>query len=436
VLGSILLDNEVMHDIVVFLRAEDFYRDAHQVIFAAIRDLYDKSKGIDAVTLVEELKLRGQFEQIGGDDTLTEIVSSVPHAANGKYYAEIVKQKATNRQLIEGATEIIRDGYSNQFTAQELLESAERKIFSIAEDQIRGETLELKDVVKQAMDLIAVRADSGGHAITGLATGLIDLDDITGGFHAGQLIIVAARPSMGKTALALNICDHAGINVKVPVLFVSLEMGSQEIGERLLCARSRVDGHKLRTGLGMGMRELTQLSKAYKELSENGEIYIDDTPARNMMQIAASARRIKRRRKIGLVMVDYIQLVDSDDTRDSRQEQIAKISRRLKTLARELSVPIVALSQLNRAVESREDKRPRMADLRESGAIEQDADMVLLLHRPEQYDANDQPGIAELIVAKNRNGPTGTVKLTFLKNLTRFENLSGVAEPFDEGSPF
>jgi replicative DNA helicase len=436
VLGSILLDNEVMHDIVVFLRAEDFYRDAHQVIFAAIRDLYDKNKGIDAVTLVEELKLRGQFEQIGGDDTLTEIVSSVPHAANGKYYAEIVKQKATNRQLIEGATEIIRDGYSNQFTAQELLESAERKIFSIAEDQIRGETLELKDVVKQAMDLIAVRADSGGHAITGLATGLIDLDDITGGFHAGQLIIVAARPSMGKTALALNICDHAGINVKVPVLFVSLEMGSQEIGERLLCARSRVDGHKLRTGLGMGMRELTQLSKAYKELSENGEIYIDDTPARNMMQIAASARRIKRRRKIGLVMVDYIQLVDSDDTRDSRQEQIAKISRRLKTLARELSVPIVALSQLNRAVESREDKRPRMADLRESGAIEQDADMVLLLHRPEQYDANDQPGIAELIVAKNRNGPTGTVKLTFLKNLTRFENLSGVAEPFDEGSPF
>jgi replicative DNA helicase len=436
VLGSILLDNEVMHDIVVFLRAEDFYRDAHQVIYAAIRDLYDKSKGIDAVTLVEELTLRGQFEEIGGDDTLTEIVSSVPHAANGKYYAEIVKQKATNRQLIDGATEIIRDGYSNQFTAQELLESAERKIFSIAEDQIRGETLELKDVVKQAMDLIAVRADSGGHAVTGLATGLIDLDDITGGFHAGQLIIVAARPSMGKTALALNICDHAGINIKVPVLFVSLEMGSQEIGERLLCARSRVDGHKLRTGLGMGMRELTQLSKAYKELSENGEIYIDDTPARNMMQIAASARRIKRRRKIGLLMVDYIQLVDSDDTRDSRQEQIAKISRRLKTLARELSVPIVALSQLNRAVESREDKRPRMADLRESGAIEQDADMVLLLHRPEQYDANDQPGIAELIVAKNRNGPTGTVKLTFLKNLTRFENLSGVAEPFDEGSPF
>ena len=436
VLGSILLDNEVMHDIVVFLRAEDFYRDTHQVIYAVIRELYDKGNGIDAVTLAKELKLQGVFDKVGGDDMLSEIVTSVPHAANGKYYAEIVKEKATSRQLIEGATEIIRDGYSNQFTAQELLEGAERKIFGIAEDQIRGETLELKDVVKQAMDLIAVRADSGGHAVTGLATGLIDLDDITGGFHPGQLIIVAARPSMGKTALALNICDHSGVNSKVPVLFVSLEMGHIEIGERLLCARSRVDGHKLRTGLGMGMRELTQLSKAYNELSKNAEIYIDDTPARNMMQIAASARRIKRRSQIGLLMVDYIQLVDSDDSRDSRQEQIAKISRRLKTLARELKVPVVALSQLNRAVESREDKRPRMADLRESGAIEQDADMVLLLHRPEYYDANDQPGIAELIVAKNRNGPTDTVRLTFLKNLTRFENLASVADPFDEGSPF
>jgi replicative DNA helicase len=266
---------------------------------------------------------------------------------------------------------------------------------------------------------------------------LVDVDDITGGFHPGQLIILAARPSMGKTALALNICDHAGINLKVPVLFISLEMGYLEIAERLLCARSRVDGHKLRTGLGMGMREMTQLSKAYNELTKSGEIFIDDTPARNMMQIAASARRIKRRSHIGLLMVDYIQLVDSEDPRDSRQEQIAKISRRLKTLARELKVPVVAISQLNRAVESREDKRPRMADLRESGAIEQDADMVLLLHRPDYYDVNDQPGIAELIVAKNRNGPTSTgVKLTFLKNLTRFENLAAVAEPFNEGSPF
>ncbi len=436
VLGSILLDNEVLHDIVVFLRAEDFYRDAHQVMFAAIRKLYDQNKGIDAVTLAEELKLRGQFDQIGGDETLADIVTSVPIAANGKYYAEIVKQKATVRQIIESSNENIRDGYSNQFTAQALLDTAERRIFAIAEDQVRGETLELEEVVKTAMDLIALRAESGGHAVTGLATGLFDLDEMTGGFHPGQLIIVAARPSMGKTALALNIVDHAGVNLQVPALFVSLEMGHIEIGERLLCARSRVDGSKLRTGMGLGIDQMRQLGKAYSEMCKSGKIFIDDTPARNVMQIAASARRIKRRNQIGLLVVDYIQLVDSDDSRESRQEQIAKISRRLKTLARDLKVPVIALSQLNRAVESREDKRPRMADLRESGAIEQDADMVLLLHRPEYYDNNDQPGIAELIVAKNRNGPVGTVKLAFLKNLTRFDNLSAVAEPFDSGSAF
>lgn len=436
VLGSILLDNEPLHDIVMFLRADDFYRDAHQVIYGAVRDLYDHGKAIDAVTLAEELKKRGQFDQVGGHDILTEVVESVPTAANARYYANIVKEKATNRLLIESATEIIRDGYSNQFTAQELLESAERKVFSIAEDQVRGETLDLKDIVKEAMDQFAMRAETGGHAVTGLASGLIDLDDKTGGFHPGQLIILAARPSMGKTALALNISDHIAFNLEVSVLFVSLEMGHIEIADRLLCARSRVDGHKLRTGLGMSMRDMQQLSKAFNELSKDGRMYIDDTPARSMVHIAASTRRIRRRNQVGLILVDYIQLVDSEDTRDSRQEQIAKISRRLKTLARELRIPVIAMSQLNRAVESREDKRPRMADLRESGAIEQDADIVLLLHRPEYYDANDQPGVAELIIAKNRNGPTGSIKLTFLNSITRFENLAAIAEPMDEGAPF
>ena len=241
---------------------------------------------------------------------------------------------------------------------------------------------------------------------------------------------------MGKTALALNICDHAAMEAKTAVLFVSLEMGHMEIAERLLCARSRIDNYKLQDRHGPGNREMTQLAKACNELSKGAPIFIDDTPARNMLQITASARRLKLRNKIGLIVVDYIQLVDSEDSRDSRQEQIAKISRRLKTLARELEVPVIALSQLNRAVESREDRRPRMADLRESGAIEQDADIVLLLHRPEYYDANDQPGIAELIVAKNRNGRTDTVKMTFTKNIMQFENLATVAEPLDEGSPF
>jgi replicative DNA helicase len=437
VLGSVLLDNDVLHEIVPMVGVSDFYRDVHQTIYQAIRDLYDQGKGIDAITLADELIRRDQFEKIGGDETLREIVDSVPHAANAKYYAGIVREKSIGRQLIDSATEIIRDGYSNQYTAQELLEAAERKVFAIAEEQIQGETLDLKDVITKAMDRIAERASSGGHAVTGVASGLIDLDDITGGFQPGQLVVLAARPSMGKTALALNICEHAATLGKTPVLFVSLEMGHMEIAERLLCARSRVDGYKLRTGMSLGSREIGQLTKAWNELMKDAQIFIDDTPARNMLQITASARRLRLRNQIGLIVVDYIQLVDSEDSRDSRQEQIAKISRRLKTLGRELGVPVIALSQLNRAVESREDRRPRMADLRESGAIEQDADIVLLLHRPEYYDANDQPGIAELIVAKNRNGGVGSVKMTFLKALTRFENLATVAEPLDEGDrPF
>jgi replicative DNA helicase len=439
VLGSMLLDNDVLHEIVPMLTVSDFYRDVHQAVYEAIRDLYDQGKGIDAITLADELIRRDQFEKIGGDETLTEIVNSVPHAANAKYYAGIVREKAINRQLIESATEIIRDGYSNQYSAQELLESAERKVFAIAEEQIQGDTLELKDVIAEAMDRIAKRAETGGHAITGVASGYTDLDDITGGFQPGQLIVLAARPSMGKTALALNICEYAALRAKTAVLFVSLEMGHMEIAERLLCAHSRIDGYKLRTGMGMsGIGVMQQLTKAYGELRGAAPIFIDDTPARNMLQITASARRLKLRSKIGLVVVDYIQLVDSEDSRDSRQEQIAKISRRLKTLARELEVPVMALSQLNRAVESREDRRPRMADLRESGAIEQDADIVLLLHRPEYYDPADQPGIAELIVAKNRNGGIGNPKLTFTKNIARFDNYAMVAEPMDEGgtSPF
>ena len=432
VLGSILLENEVLHDVVPVLTVEDFYRDTHQVIYQAIRDLYDLGKAIDAITLADELIRRDQFRAIGGDDTLAQILNSVPHAANARYYADIVRQKAIARQLIEAANEILREGYSNNYTAEQLLENAERRVFNIAEDQTKGDTVELSQVVNLAMDRIIARTESQ-HPVTGVSTGYYELDDITGGLQPEQLIILAARPSMGKTAFALNICDHAAVTSKLPVLFVSLEMGQLELAERLLCARSRVDGHKLRTGQNLGNRELTLLANGYGELRVS-PLFIDDTPARNMLQITANARRLKLRQNLGMIVVDYIQLIDSEDSRDSRQEQIAKISRRLKTLARELKVPVIALSQLNRAVENREDRRPRMADLRESGAIEQDADMVLLLHRPEYYDANDQPGIAELIIAKNRNGATGSIKLTFMKNITRFENLANIADPIDPGA--
>ncbi len=432
VIAAVLLDNEVLHDVVSKVRVEDFYRESHQTIFRVIRDLYDEGKAIDMITLPDELERRGELKAVGGIEAFADILSSVAHAANAKYHADIVREKSVQRRLIESANEILRDGYSNNFTAEDLLEKAERLVFSIADDQTQGDTVELRSVVMEAMDRIIARSESR-HPITGTGTGFLDLDDMTGGFQGGQLIIVAARPSMGKTAIALNICEHAAVNLKVPVLFVSLEMGQIELAERLLCSRSRVDGHKLRTGQNLAHRDLTHLSNGFNELRDS-PLFIDDTPSRNMLQITANARRLKSRQDLGLIVLDYIQLVDSEETRDSRQEQIAKISRRLKTLAREIKVPVVALSQLNRAVENREDRRPRMADLRESGAIEQDADMVLLLHRPEYYDPNDQPGIAELIVAKNRNGATGTVKLSFLKNIMRFENLASIAEPIDPGS--
>ena len=432
VLGSILLDNEVLHDVVGLLKVEDFYRDTHQVLFRAIRELYDQGKGVDAIILKEELTRRGEFDKVGGAEAFSEILGSVPHAANAKYYAEIVRQKAVVRALIEAANEILRDGYSNTFTADELLEAAEQRVFTIAEEQVTGETVEVADIITTAMDRIVARSEAK-HPLTGVATGFYELDDITCGLQPEQLVILAARPSMGKTALALNICDSVAVDQRQCVLFVSLEMGQFELVERLLCARSKLDGHKIRTGQHLNHRDMQQLGQGYEELKD-APLFIDDTPTRNMLQITANARRLKLRRELGLVVVDYIQLVDAEESRDSRQEQIAKISRRLKALARDLKVPVIALSQLNRAVESREDRRPRMADLRESGAIEQDADMVLLLHRPEYYEPNDQPGVAELIVAKNRNGATGTIKLTFLKNFMRFENHTAVAEPIDAGT--
>ncbi len=431
VLGSVLLDNDTLHDVIPILKVEDFYRDSHQKIYRVIRDLYDLGKAVDIIILNEELVRRDLFDSVGGNETLVSIIESVPHAAHAKYYADIVRQKAISRELIETANEILHEGYSNNFTANELLQSAEKKIFAIAEEQSSGETVDIKDVIVTAMDRIVAKGEDR-HAVSGVATGYYDLDEITGGFQGTQLIILAARPSMGKTALALNICEHVICELNKGVLFVSLEMGELELVDRLLSSRARVDGHKLRTGKGLGQQDLAQLGRAYNELHK-APLFIDSTPARNSLQITANARRLKLRKDVGLIVVDYIQLVDADESRDSRQEQIAKISRRLKQLARELNVPVIALSQLNRAVENREDRRPRMADLRESGAIEQDADLVLLLHRPEYYDPNDQPGVAELIIAKNRAGATDTVKFAFLKNLTRFENLAQTADPIGGG---
>jgi replicative DNA helicase len=434
VLGSILQNNEVLHDVVQILDADDFYRDTHQTIYRVIRDLYDGNKPVDLLILSEELHRRDQLEQVGGDDALVEIISSVAHAANATHHADIVRQKSVLRQIIQAANDIRKEGYSDNYSSEQLLAIFEQRVFEIAEAQATGETVELKDILNNAMSRISERAENR-HVVSGVGTGYFELDDMTSGFQPTQLIVLAARPSMGKTALALNICEHVALAEKRGVLFVSLEMGETEICERFLCAHSKVDNYKLKTGKGLGHNDMKTLGKSYEVLNK-APIFIDDTPARNVLQITANARRLKRRHNIGLVVVDYIQLIDAEgDGRESRQEQISKISRRLKQLARALEVPVIALSQLNRAVESREDRRPRMADLRESGAIEQDADLVLLLHRPEYYDANEQPGIAEVIIAKNRSGATGTVKLTFLKNFMRFENNANFAEaPIDSGT--
>jgi replicative DNA helicase len=425
VLGAILLDNKVMDDVALLLKPEDFYRDSHQILYRTIRMLYEDGKPVDVILLSDTLRSQGIYDQVGGDEALEEILGGTPHSANAKYHANIVREKSIARQLIQVAQEILKESYSNSMTAGELLEEAERRIFHVAEDQAAGETIELGELMTEAIDRIVTRTDDhhGSTSIKSVVTGLIDFDAITNGLQPQQLIVLAARPSMGKTALALNICEHVAVHDRTPVLFVSLEMGRAEIAERLLCAHSRVDGHVIRTGKGLGNRELQQLGRSH-DILRQAKLFIDDTPSRNMIQITANARRLKAREKIGLVVIDYIQLIDSEsaDGRESRQEQIARISRRLKMLAREVHVPVIALSQLNRAVETREDRRPRMADLRESGAIEQDADIVLLLHRPEYYDPNDQPGMAELIVAKNRNGPTDRINLTFLRKIMRFEN--------------
>ena len=432
VLGAILLDNDVLHDVVPLIKAEDFWRDDHQLIFRAIRDLYDAGKPVDALLLDEELKRRGESERVGGSDAITELLNRVPHAANAKYHAEIVRQKSIMREVIASARAIIEEGYSNSVTADTLLENAERKIFAIAEDKATGETVALPDILAAAMDRIEMRA-TDKHAFTGVSSGYYELDELTAGFQPGQLIILAARPSMGKTAFALNICENVTVDQGTGVLFVSLEMGQLELAERMLASRSRVDSDKLRKGQ-LGFREMKLLGEGY-DILRSAPLFIDDTPARNMLQVTANARRLKMRENIGMIVLDYIQLVDSEgEGRESRQEQIAKVSRRLKTLARELSVPVIALSQLNRNVENREDRRPRLSDLRESGAIEQDADVVLMLHRPDYYDENDQPGIAECIIHKNRSGATGTVKLTWLKKITRFENLATINDPIDGGA--
>lgn len=427
VLGSMLRDNGVIGDVVQILRADNFYSDAHQKIFQGIVTLYDRGQPVDLVLLSDLLKDLKQIEDVGGYGYLGQLWDVAPTAANAEYYAKIVRDKALVRHLIHAGTEVLRDAYDQAMPADELLESAERKILDIAQMGIIGQTVTLQDALREAYDRIDTRSQPDHMSISGLPTGFIDLDSITAGLQNSELIIVAARPSVGKTAFALGIIRHVAVEEKQPVFFVSLEQSRIELAERLLCNQARVDSHKLRKG-HLSSEDMQKLIEAGDQLRQ-AKLFIDDTPGQGMLRIAANARRLKLRHNIKLVVVDYLQLIDPDNRRDSRQEQVANISRRLKFLARELQIPVVSLAQVNRGSEDRQDHRPRLADLRESGAIEQDADTVMLLHRPELYEPGQHEGTVEVIIGKQRNGPTGEITLTFIKQYMRFENFA-VEAPF------
>ncbi len=430
VLGSMLRDNQVVGDVVnVLQHAEHFYTDAHQKIFKGITTLYiDRGQPADLVTLAEYLKQEKQIEDVGGYPYLAELWDAAPTAANAEFYAKIVREKGMIRALIHASNEILRDAYDQAQPAEELLGSAEQKIFDIANKGVAGQTFSLHDVLAEAYDRIDTRLQKGHQTVSGLPTGFVDLDEKTAGLHNSELVILAARPSVGKTAYALNIARHIAVEEGQPVFFVSLEMSRVELAERLLCCQARVDSHRLRKGT-LGSEDMDKLIAAGGVLRK-AKLFIDDSPAQGMLRIAANARRLKLRQDVRLVIIDYLQLIEPENRRDPRQEQVAQTSRRLKFLAKELSVPVMALAQVNRASEDRQDHRPRLADLRESGSIEQDADTVLMLHRPEMYEPGQHEGTVELIIAKQRNGPTGEIILFFRKEFMLFENFA-VGIPFE-----
>jgi replicative DNA helicase len=393
--------------------------------------LFDRSEPVDLITLVEELKRRGELDKVGGEYYLTELTTRVTTAANVEYHAHIVLEKALMRQLISSSAEVVGRAYNETEDALDLLDEAEQKIFQISEQRMKKSFVSMNTAVHHTMEML--ESIHGKHSgVTGVPSAFTELDNYTGGFQNSDLIIVAGRPSQGKTALVLSVARNAAILHDVPVAFFSLEMSIQQLVLRLICAEARVDAHSVRTGR-LPEDEWRKLSTSVGKLYK-ARIFIDDTPALSALEIRAKARRLKAEHNIGLVVVDYLQLMQGPKNVQSREQEISTISRSLKALAKELNIPVIALSQLNRAVEMRGDKRPVLADLRESGAIEQDADVVLFVHRPEMFginvDENNEPteGMAEIIIGKQRNGPTGSARLAFIKQYARFENLTRFRE--------
>lgn len=425
VIGSVIRDNAVLNDLLNVIRPENFYFDAHQKIFQAIIDLYNEGKPVDPAILFEALKSRKQLEDVGGAVYIAELWDAAPTAANAEYYARIVRDKALVRNLIHANTELLRDAYDGVMSADELLGMAERKVLEIAERGTVGVTKTLEDAMHEAFDRIDAKA-RGDLTGTGIPTGFVDLDNLTAGLHNNELIIIAARPSVGKTAYALNVVRHVVVEEKLPAFFVSLEMAKVELAERLLCCQSRVDAHRVRKGQ-LASDDIQKLIAAQDALRGNArdgfvKLFIDDAPQQTMLRIAANARRLKLRHGLRLVVIDYLQLIEPESRKDPRQEQVAQISRRLKFLARELQIPVIALAQVNRGSEDRQDHTPRLSDLRESGSIEQDADTVMMLHRPARFDKSQEDNVLEIHLAKQRNGPVGQITLTYLKQYMRYEN--------------
>jgi len=434
VLGGVLLDNSALDQILDIVREEDFYRDAHRKIFATMVDMSDKDEAIDYLTLQERLKQRGHLEEVGGAGYISTLTDVIPTSANVTHYASIVRDKAIARRLIHASSEILRHGFEASEDLPEYVDLAERLIFGVVQERKLAGVTHIKDLVTESFAAIE-RIYEKKETYTGVPSGFRDLDDKTSGFQNSDLIIIAGRPAMGKTSFALNIAQFAAQEAKMPVLFFSLEMSKESLAMRLLCSEARVDHQRLRKGL-LTDTDWGRLARAAGALSD-ADLFIDDTPGVRVMEMRAKARRLqaelqKQDKSIGLIFMDYLQLSSLGKRVESREREISEISRSLKGLAKELNVPVIALSQLSRKPESRESKRPQLSDLRESGAIEQDADVILFVFREEEYTQDkDKEGLAEVIVGKQRNGPTGTVNLRFFKEYTRFENLAhGDVEPF------
>ena len=440
VLGSILLEQDSIISVMEFLVPDDFYRVAHQLIFAAMIELNQNSEAIDPITVSEKLRQKNQIDNVGGEAGIIELLDKVPTAANVEFYTQIVLEKSTRRKLIKTSTNIVKNAYQEDETIANVLDTAERDILSVSEGRNKAGFIPIRDVLHDAYESLEERSKNNGE-VTGIATGYIGLDRMTSGLHADELIILAARPSVGKTAFVLNIAKNVAVNLNETVAIFSLEMGAESLVERIICSHASINAGHLKTGK-LTDEEYTQYFVATGVLAE-APIYIDDTPGIRVSEIRAKCRRLKQERNnLGLVVIDYLQLIEGNG-KESRQQEVSEISRNLKKLAKELKVPVIALSQLSRGVEQRQDKRPIMSDIPESGSIEQDADIVAFLYRDDYYrqepDENGQvPEVEpnstiEVIIEKNRSGPRGTVELNFMKEFNKFTNL--VPDEIEQRAP-